>query len=229
MYLIVGLGNPDREYAGTRHNAGFEAIKVLANRNNIKIGKVKHRAFIGEGVVCGEKVLLAMPQTYMNLSGESVRDLMNYLKLGAENLIVVYDDTALPVGAVRIRERGSAGGHNGIKNILFHLETDEFLRVKVGIGEKPQGWQLSDYVLGKFKQCELEAVIEGITKAAEAIEALLSDGAATAMNKYNVKLNGETTVQKPEKKPTAEKKAEEETAAPSCETSSLGRSSGING
>ena len=187
MFLIVGLGNPGKDYSGTRHNAGFEAIKKLANDNGIKINKVKHRAFIGEGFISGQKALLAMPQTFMNLSGESVRDLMAYYKLDISSLIVVYDDTDLDVGSVRVRERGSAGGHNGMKNILYHLETDEFLRVKIGIGEKPPGWDLADYVLSRFKPHEMDDIIRGICDAADAVALILKEGAIAAMNKYNAK------------------------------------------
>ena len=187
MFLIVGLGNPEKDYSGTRHNVGFEAVKHLANENGIKISKAKHRAFLGEGFISGHKVVLAMPQTYMNLSGESVRDLMAYFKLGPESLIVIYDDTDIPLGSVRIREKGSAGGHNGVKNILYHLETDEFLRVKIGIGEKPPHWDLADFVLSAFRKEETDDIIAGIRAAAAAAEFILREGPAAAMNRFNRK------------------------------------------
>jgi len=185
MKLIVGLGNPGKDYAGTRHNVGFEAIRKLAYDHNIDINRAKFRAHFGEGFIGRAKVILACPQTFMNLSGEAVRDIMAFYKLPQEDLIVVYDDISLAPGAIRVRETGSAGGHNGIKNILYHLETDEFLRVRVGIGEKPKGWDLADYVLSRFKPNEMDDIVDGITQAATAVELILSEGAQSAMNRFN--------------------------------------------
>jgi len=201
MKLIVGLGNPGRDYAGTRHNIGFEVIQKLSYDHNIEINRAKFRAHFGEGRIGGEKVILARPQTFMNLSGEAVRDIMAFYRIPQEDLIVVYDDVSLAPGAIRVRETGSAGGHNGIKNLLYHLETDEFLRVRVGIGEKPPGLDLADYVLSKFKPNEMEDIISGITQATDAVELILREGAKAAMNKYNKK-------QSPPKdeKPTAKEK-----------------------
>ena len=188
MTIIAGLGNPEKEYKNTRHNTGFEVVNKLAFDHGIPINKAKHRAHVGEGTIAGEKVLFVKPQTYMNLSGECVRDVLAWHKLTPESLIVVYDDCALPVGDVRVRRQGSAGGHNGMKNILWHLETDVFTRVRVGIGEKPERYVLADYVLSTFKKDELEGWISGVTRAAEAVEDILAKGADFAMNKYNKKL-----------------------------------------
>ena len=134
MHLIVGLGNPTKQYEGTRHNVGFETIDRIAAENQIRVEEKKHKALYGSGYIEGEKVILAKPQTFMNLSGESVRELSDYYKIPAENIIVIYDDISLDVGQLRIREKGSAGGHNGIKNIILHLGTEVFPRIKVGVG-----------------------------------------------------------------------------------------------
>ena len=148
MKIIVGLGNPTKEYAGTRHNVGFSVIYNISDAYNIPVETKKHKALIGKGIIEGEKVILAMPQTYMNLSGESVRELMDYYKCDLSDLIVIYDDISLDVGQLRIRKKGSAGGHNGIKNIIANLGTDVFPRIKIGVGEKPKKYDLADYVLG---------------------------------------------------------------------------------
>jgi len=187
MWLVIGLGNPEKDYKGTRHNIGFEVINKLAYDNNIEINKAKHRAHIGEGFISGKKVILAKPQTYMNLSGESVRDMAQFYKPEADNILVIYDDVSLLPGEIRIREKGSAGGHNGMKNIIYQLETDQFPRVKVGIGEKPSGWDLADYVLSKFKKEEMEDMISGITDAADAVTIIIKEGTKTAMNQFNKK------------------------------------------
>ncbi len=189
MYLIVGLGNPEREYRWTRHNVGFEVINKMAYDNNIDVSKNKFRALIGEGFIGGKKVILAKPQTYMNLSGESVKEIMNYYRLDKEDIIVLYDDIALDVGAVRIRERGSAGGQNGMKNIIKHLNTDDFIRVRIGIGEKPPRMKLSDYVLSKFLKEEEDAIIKGMTLAGDGATMIVTDGVQPAMNKFNVSSN----------------------------------------
>ena len=188
MYIIVGLGNPTREYAGTRHNIGFDTIIRLSDDNNIPIDFKKHKAICGKGIIAGQKVLLAMPQTYMNLSGESVRELVDYYKIDPEEeLIVIYDDISLDVGQLRIRKKGSAGGHNGIKNIISHLGSDVFYRIKIGVGEKPKGWDLADYVLGRFKREEEPVIREALGEAAEACEVIMNDGIEAAMNQYNKK------------------------------------------
>ena len=188
MFIIAGLGNPTREYEGTRHNVGFDVIDRLAARYNIDVDVKKHRALIGKGMIAGQKVILAKPQTYMNLSGESVRELVNYYKVDPESeLIVVYDDISLAPGQIRIRKKGSAGGHNGIKNIIANLGTDRFMRVKVGVGEKPKNWDLADYVLSPFTKDERPLVNLAIEHAAKAIEQMLNGDVDAAMNEYNRK------------------------------------------
>ena len=185
MKLIVGLGNPGKKYEGTKHNVGFEVIDKAADKYNISVTKVKHKGLIGDGNISGEKVLLLKPQTYMNLSGESVKEVMTFYKIDAKDVIVIYDDTSLPVGATRIREKGSAGGHNGIKNIIAHLGTDSFPRIKVGIGEKPNGWELADYVLSRFSKDDEPLIESGKDRALTALEIMLKDGIAKAMNQTN--------------------------------------------
>lgn len=188
MFIIAGLGNPTREYAGTRHNIGFDVIDVIAEQNHISVMECKHRALIGKGMIDGQKVILAKPQTYMNLSGEAVRELVNYYKIDAEKeLIVIYDDVSLDVGQIRIRKKGSAGGHNGIKNIIAQFGSDVFLRIKMGVGEKPKGYDLADYVLGHFSGDEKKVMAESAVKAAEAAGYMLRDETDAAMNLYNKK------------------------------------------
>ena len=188
MFIIVGLGNPTLQYAGTRHNAGFDVIDVLADKYNITVDSRKNRAFAGMGMIKGQKVILAKPQTYMNLSGESVRGFVEYYKVMKEDeLLVVYDDVSLDMGQLRIRKKGSAGGHNGIKNIIANLGTEVFPRIKVGVGEKPKGYDLADYVLGHFSKAERKVMAEGYEKAVSAIELILDDGIVAAMNMYNRK------------------------------------------
>lgn len=186
MYIIVGLGNPGREYDNTRHNIGFFVLEKLAGQENISILEKRHKAIIGKGVVAGQKCILAKPQTYMNLSGESVRELADYYKADEkENLIVISDDISLDVGILRIRRKGSAGGHNGLKNIIANLGHDSFIRVKMGVGEKPPGWDLADYVLGRFSPKEREAMDEAAGRAADAVRMIIAQGADAAMNQFN--------------------------------------------
>ena len=185
MKIIIGLGNPKREYEGTRHNVGFSAIYSISDAYGIKVDTKKHKALIGKGIIEGEKVILAMPQTFMNLSGESVRELVDFYKAGPEDIIVIYDDISLDVGKLRIRTKGSAGGHNGIKNIIAHLGTDEFTRIKVGVGEKPARMDLADYVLGRFNKNELETIRESVERATKAVATIISDGEQAAMNSFN--------------------------------------------
>ena len=155
MFIIVGLGNPTDEYKGTRHNAGFDVIDAIADKYNIAVTERKSRAFCGKGIIEGQKVILVKPQTYMNLSGESVRGITDYYKVDTETeLLVVFDDISLDIGQLRIRKKGSAGGHNGIKNIIANLGTSVFQRIKVGVGEKPKEYDLADYVLGHFSKAE---------------------------------------------------------------------------
>ena len=188
MFLIVGLGNPTKQYEKTRHNIGFDVMDALADKYNISISENKHKALCGKGVIEGMKVVLAKPQTYMNLSGESVAELVNYYKLDPESeLIVVFDDISLEPGNIRIRKKGSAGGHNGIKDIIRRLGTEKFIRIRVGVGAKPKDWDLADFVLGHFSDSDRKLVDEGINDAAEAVEMILSEGVDAAMNKYNRK------------------------------------------
>lgn len=189
MYVIVGLGNPGKEYVNTRHNIGFDVIDVIAHKENIGMTEKKHKAIIGKGVIAGEKVLLAKPQTYMNLSGECVQRLLEYYKIDeTSQLIVISDDVSLPPGQLRIRKKGSAGGHNGLKNIIAHLGHDEFQRVKMGVGEKPRGWDLADYVLGHFDKQDSELMEKAAQDAADAVRMILTDGIEAAMNQYNKKV-----------------------------------------
>lgn len=185
MYIIAGLGNPGLQYMGTRHNAGFSVIDELADKHNISIDTAKHKGMIGKGVIDGQKVILVKPMTYMNNSGECIREVMDYYKVDIDELIVIFDDISLVPGKLRIRAKGSAGGHNGIKSIIAHLGSDGFKRIKFGVGDKPKGWDLADWVLGKFPSEEFVALREGNKKACEAVECIISEGIESAMNKYN--------------------------------------------
>ena len=187
MYLIAGLGNPSRTYEGTRHNIGFTIIDVIGNKFGIDVTTKKHKALVGRGIIDGMRVILAKPQTYMNLSGESIREIADFYKIESENIIIIYDDISLDVGQLRIRKKGSAGGHNGIKNIIAHLGTQEFPRIKVGIGNKPEGWDLADYVLSKYSKAEQEALEEASEGVIGAVKLMLMDDIEAAMNKYNAK------------------------------------------
>lgn len=187
MYIIVGLGNPTNQYEGTRHNVGFDCITTLAEKYHIPLDFVKHKAVCGTGYIEGQKVILAKPQTYMNLSGESVRALVDYYKISEEELIIIYDDISLEVGQLRLRKKGSAGGHNGIKSIIQHLGTQEFPRIKVGVGSKPAGWDLADWVLGKFSKEDQETLVETKKRVADACETMLTQDIDVAMNLYNKK------------------------------------------
>ena len=186
MFIIAGLGNPTREYEGTRHNVGFDVIDRLAARYNIDVDVKKHRALIGKGMIAGQKVILAKPQTYMNLSGESIRSILDYYKVDPETeLIVIYDDISLDVGKLRIRAKGSAGGHNGIKNIIAHLGTEKFKRIKIGVGSKPEGWDLKDFVLGHFSKEDQALMQDAFSRTADAVDLIVADEFDKAMNTYN--------------------------------------------
>lgn len=188
MYIIVGLGNPGKDYQNTRHNIGFDVIDALAEVAGISVIEKKHKAIIGKGVLDGQKVILVKPQTYMNLSGESVRDIIDYYKVDEEQeLIVVSDDISLDVGMIRVRKKGSAGGHNGLKNIIQHLGHDTFMRIKMGVGEKPKGYDLADYVLGHFTQSERKVMDEAAKQATEAIRMMMAGEVDKAMNAFNKK------------------------------------------
>ncbi|MDO4272926.1 MAG: aminoacyl-tRNA hydrolase [Eubacteriales bacterium] len=188
MYLIVGLGNPGRQYEATRHNMGFDTIDYLVEKHRVPQGGVKFNAMYGKGIIGGEKVILMKPLSFMNLSGGPVRDMANYFKIDPETeMIVIYDDIDLDPGQLRIRKQGSAGGHNGIKDIIRQLGTDKFLRIKVGVGAKPKGWDLADHVLSRFTDSDRKLVDETISRAGDAVETIISRGADTAMNEYNRK------------------------------------------
>ena len=183
MYLIVGLGNPGRQYEATRHNMGFDVIDKLVEEYNVPQSGVKFNAMYGKTVIGGEKVILMKPLSFMNLSGGPVRDMVNYFKIDPETeLIVIYDDIDLDPGQLRIRKQGSAGGHNGIKDIIRQLGTEKFLRIKVGVGAKPKGWDLADYVLGRFSTEDRKIVDEAIAKAGKAVDIMISQGPDAAMN-----------------------------------------------
>ena len=186
MYIIAGLGNPTKEYEHTRHNVGFDTIDVIADRFRIGMSEKKHKAIIGKGHIEGNKVILVKPQTFMNLSGESLREIVDYYKIDEESeLIVIYDDISLAPGKLRLRKKGSAGGHNGIKSIIAQLGTQNFYRIKVGVGEKPKGWDLADYVLGHFNKEETVLMQEAFQSAADAVTTILTEDIDMAMNKYN--------------------------------------------
>ncbi len=186
MYIIAGLGNPGGKYERTRHNVGFQVIDRLAARYHININMKKHKALLGTGAIEGHRVLLLKPQTYMNLSGESIREVVDFYKVDPqEELLVIYDDVSLPLGQLRIRKKGSAGGHNGIKDIIGQLGSQVFTRIKVGVGEKPDGWDLVDYVLGHFSKADEERMEEAYDRAAEAAAAILAEEPDRAMNDFN--------------------------------------------
>lgn len=187
MYIIAGLGNPTKQYEHTRHNVGFDVVDKLADLYGIDLSEKKHKAFCGKGVIEGHKVVLAKPQTFMNLSGESVRAMMDFYKISPEELIIIYDDISLEPGQLRIRLKGSAGGHNGIKNIIAHLGSQEFPRIKVGVGAKPPRMDLADYVLSRFSQGEQKQMDVALKDGAEAVAMMMTDGAERAMNHFNTK------------------------------------------
>ncbi|MGN0298651.1 MAG: aminoacyl-tRNA hydrolase [Lachnospiraceae bacterium] len=185
MYIIVGLGNPGAEYQGTRHNMGFMVLDELARKYNISIDTKKHKGLIGKGMIGSQKVVLVKPQTYMNCSGECVRQVQDFYKVSNEEILIIYDDINLEPGKLRIRKKGSAGGHNGIKNIILHLGTQEFPRIRVGVGEKPAKIDLVNYVLGHFQGEDKQKVEEGIENAVAAVRVLIEDGPEAAMNQFN--------------------------------------------
>lgn len=188
MYVIAGLGNPKKEYENTRHNVGFDAVDLLADRHGIRVNETRHRGLVGKGIIAGQKVILLKPLTYMNLSGESIRDVVQYYKLDpSAQLVVLCDDINLDPGVLRIRKKGSAGGHNGLKNIIAQLGRDDFCRVRIGVGSKPEGYDLADYVLGHFGRAEKQVMQEAVGRACDAVETILADGPDAAMNRFNAK------------------------------------------
>lgn len=184
MKIVVGLGNPGAEYSATRHNAGFMVIDELARRWNIDSWRERHQALVAE-YRGEEQVLLVKPQTYMNLSGTAVGELARWYKVASDDIIIAYDDLDLPVGKLRLRLKGGSGGHRGIESLLVHLPQDNFMRVRVGIGRPPTGWEVVNYVLGRFTTEEEPLIDAAVKKAAEAIESIVRDGANKAMNKFN--------------------------------------------
>ena len=191
MFIIAGLGNPGREYENTRHNIGFCVIDAIAGKYQITMLERKHKAVIGKGYIDGQRVILLKPLTYMNLSGESIREAVDYYKVDeTSQLVVVSDDISLDVGQLRIRKKGSAGGHNGLKNIIQHLGHENFIRVRMGVSDKPQGYDLKDYVLGHFTDKEKKALEETCENATQAICMILQGDVEGAMNRYNTKKKG---------------------------------------
>lgn len=188
MFVIIGLGNPGRQYEGTRHNIGYRVIDALAKKHDIRVKDIRHKGIMGKGSVYGHKVFLVKPLTFMNLSGECVKNIIDYYKINEKNeLIVIADDINLEPGQIRIRTKGSDGGHNGLKNIIGHCGHDEFARMRIGVGDKPAGYDLAGYVLGHFEGEERKIMEESITSAVAAVECIVEDGIDKAMNLYNKK------------------------------------------
>jgi PTH1 family peptidyl-tRNA hydrolase len=185
LFIVAGLGNPGRRYENTRHNVGFETIDFLSDKYKINVSKVKFKAVIGDGDIEGERVILVKPQTFMNLSGECVREIIEWYKIPLSNIIIIYDDIDLPLGKIRVRPGGSSGTHNGMRSIIYQLQDDRFPRVRVGIGRPPEGWQLADFVLSKFNEEDRKKVNESIINASEAAASIIKNGVDAAMNKYN--------------------------------------------
>ena len=215
MFMIAGLGNPGKEYENTRHNVGFQVIDRLAEELGIQVNEKKHFALCGKGLLAGQRVLLLKPQTYMNNSGQSIRAAADFYQIPPEQILVVSDDINLPQGQLRLRLKGSAGGHNGLKSIIAHLGSQDFPRLRVGVGGKPEGWDLADYVLGKLKGNDAETMDEAFRKAAEAVKYLVEEGGEAAQNKYNQK------PPKPPKAPKQQKPRKQQVAGDGAEDSAV--------
>jgi peptidyl-tRNA hydrolase, PTH1 family len=185
LYIVIGLGNPGGRYDNTRHNVGFDAVDFLAAKHGIKITKLKHKALSGDGNISGQRVILVKPQTFMNLSGESVREIIEFYKVPLNNVIIIYDDVDLDLGKIRVRPKGSSGTHNGMRSILYHVQSEDFPRIRIGIGRPPEGWALADFVLSKFNEQDRKLIGESVKNAAEAVETIVKTDVNTAMNKYN--------------------------------------------
>lgn len=185
MYCIVGLGNPGLKYENTRHNAGFLTIDYLANKFGIDVRKSKFKSLYGQGVISGQKVMLVKPQTYMNNSGEAVREIKNFYKFDMDKLIVIYDDIDIEFGTIRIRKKGSAGTHNGMKSIIYQIQDDKFPRIKIAVGKKPEYMDLANFVLSGFTEKEAEVIREEIKLAADSIETMIESSIDMSMNKFN--------------------------------------------
>lgn len=186
MYLVAGLGNPGSQYEMTRHNIGFHTIDYIADELGVKIKKLKFKALYGECEIAGEKVFLAKPQTYMNLSGDSIADFASFYKIPTENIVIISDDIALAAGKIRIRAKGSAGGHNGLKSIIYRLNSDAFARVRIGVGQpEHEDYDLADYVLGRFSKEEIPILENSIIRSYKAVCEIIENGTQSAMNKFN--------------------------------------------
>lgn len=185
MYIVVGLGNPGTKYANNRHNIGFIVVDYLSRMHKFKVNKIKHKALTGECHFGLEKVIFVKPQTYMNLSGESVLDIVEFYKISLDRLIVIYDDIDLDTGVIRLRYKGGSGTHNGMKSIVYLLESEDFPRVRIGIGKPPDYMDLADYVTGNFAKDEIPVMEDAVIKAAASVEEIIKSGINTAMNKYN--------------------------------------------
>lgn len=186
LFIVIGLGNPGRKYENTRHNVGFNTIDLLSRRHGVMLTKLKHKALLGDGKFLGKRVLLVKPQTFMNLSGESVREILEWYKVPVKNIIIIYDDVDLPVGKLRLRPKGSAGTHNGMRSVTYQIESDEFPRIRIGVGTPPEGWELANYVLSKFSGDDKNKIEEAIVNAADAVETIIGSGIDGAMNKFNI-------------------------------------------
>ena len=190
MYIVIGLGNPGKDYTNTRHNVGFKVIDELAKENQIKLNKIKFKSVFGEATMGSEKVLLCKPQTYMNNSGVAVREIVDFYKLDVKNLIVIVDDIDIDFATIRIKQKGSAGSHNGLKSIIYHLQRDDIPRVKIGIGKRHPNQDLADFVLSRFSKDEVEDIEITVKNAADAVKTIISEDIMEAMNIYNTKAQG---------------------------------------
>jgi PTH1 family peptidyl-tRNA hydrolase len=185
-YIVAGLGNPGKDYIGTRHNAGFMAADVIASKCGVAVDKIKFKSLCADIMLCGKRILLLKPQTFMNISGEAIRDAAAFYKIPMERIIILYDDISLQPGKIRVRSKGSAGGHNGIKSIIYLSGTDVFPRVKIGVGAKPRPeYDLADWVLGRPSKDDSELITQALDNSCRAVESIITDGAFEAMNKYN--------------------------------------------
>lgn len=185
MYLVIGLGNPEEEYARTRHNMGFDTINRISEKYNIKVNKSKFNSLYGTGTIQGEKVILVKPQTYMNLSGTAVRDFMNFYKISSEDIVVIYDDLDIEPGIIKIRKKGGPGTHNGMKSVVHEIQTEDFYRIRVGIGNPEYKNDLLNFILTRIPDEEYKILEESTKKAADAVGEIIKSGIDTAMNKYN--------------------------------------------
>lgn len=185
MYLIVGLGNPETDYANTRHNMGFNTINEISKKYNIEVNKQKFKGLIGKGIIEEEKVILLKPQTFMNLSGESIKECIDFYKIDLEQIIIIYDDIDIDPGIIKIRKKGGAGSHNGMKSVISSLNSEKFARIRIGIGTPEDKSDLINYVIGYIKEEEKKELEEGVIKASKAVSEILKNGIDMAMNKYN--------------------------------------------